>query len=150
MAETVSFRQPSWPERLLNQLFGVLVGLGLSLSHNYLIQVRGRKSGRLYATPVNLLVIDDDKYVVAPRGNTGWVRNAKASGEIWLKKGRRREHFYVKEIGDEHKPLLLKAYLEQFHTTVQRYFPVPAGSDAAAFVAIAPRYPVFKLERAQG
>ena len=102
------------------------------------------------SSPVNLLWIDNDKYVVAPRGNAGWVRNAKASGEIWLKKGRRREHFYVKEIGDEHKPLLLKAYLEQFHTTVQRYFPVPAGSDAAAFVAIAPRYPVFKLERAQG
>src|SRR5271167_3947236 len=50
-----AFRQPSPIERLFNRIFGVLVGLGLGPRHNYLLQIRGRKSGKLYSTPINLL-----------------------------------------------------------------------------------------------
>jgi len=50
-----------------------------------LLQVRGRKSGRVYSTPVNLLQVASKSYLIAPRGNTQWVRNAEASGEILLK-----------------------------------------------------------------
>jgi hypothetical protein len=39
----------------------------------------------------------------------------------------------------------LKAYLDRFKLTVQRYFPVPAGSDPKAFVEVAGQYPVFEL-----
>jgi deazaflavin-dependent oxidoreductase (nitroreductase family) len=147
MAETVpSFRQPGSLERLFNRLFGILVGLGFGLSHNYLLQVRGRKTGRMYSTPVNLLVVDGRKYLIAPRGNTQWVRNARSGGEVWLKKGPRRDRFRVREVRDAEKPRLLKLYLEQFRTTVQRYFSVPAGSDAEAFAAVISLYPVFELE----
>ena len=141
-----SFKQPSAVERAFNYLFGVFVGLGLGLAHNYLLQVRGRKSGRIYSTPVNLLIVNGRKYLIAPRGETQWVRNARSTGEIWLKKGRRRGHFRLREIPDEEKPHLLKLYLDQFRPTVQRYFPVPAGSGPEAFSAIAAQYPVFELE----
>jgi hypothetical protein len=50
-----SFNQPATFARALNKLFGFFVGLGFSLPHNYLLQVRGRKSGRVYATPVDVL-----------------------------------------------------------------------------------------------
>jgi deazaflavin-dependent oxidoreductase (nitroreductase family) len=147
MSEAIpSFRQPGILERVLNRLFGVLVGFGFGLSHNYLLQVQGRKTGRLYSTPVNLLVVDGRSYLVAPRGNTQWVRNAKSSGEIWLRKGKRRERFRVREVPDAEKPRLLKLYLEQFRTTVQRYFSVPAGADVEMFSAITALYPVFALE----
>ena len=46
---------------------------------------------------------------------------------------------------DAEKPPLLKAYLDRFKTTVQRYFPVPAGSDVQAFANIVANYPVFEL-----
>jgi deazaflavin-dependent oxidoreductase (nitroreductase family) len=118
----------------------------LGLSHNFLLQVRGRKSGRIYSTPVNVLVVNGRKYLVAPRGETQWVRNARSTGEVWLKKGRRRYQFRLRTIPDEQKPQLLKSYLDRFRTTVQRYFPVPAGSAAEAFSAIASQYPVFELE----
>ena len=129
---------------MFNRLFGVLVGLGFGLSHNYLLQVRGRKSGRLYSTPVNLLIVDDRKYLIAPRGNTQWVRNARSAGEVWLKKGRRQDRFRVREVRNAEKPRLLKLYLEQFRTTVQRYFSVPAGSDPEAFFAGLSLHPVFE------
>ena len=76
-------------ERAFNRLFGFLVGLGFGLKHNYLLQVRGRKSGKLYSTPIDLLEIGGKRFLVAPRGRTQWVRNAEAAGEVTLKKGGR-------------------------------------------------------------
>ena len=139
------FNQPNAIERLFNRLFGFLVGWGLGLPHNFLLQVRGRKSGQLYSTPVNVLDRAGKRFLVAPRGYTQWVRNAAASGTVSLKKGRRSEVFLLRVVSDEDKPEILKAYLDSFTRTVQRYFPVPAGSPAEAFRPLADRYPVFEL-----
>jgi len=141
--ETPYFDQPSAFERLFTKLFGVLVGLGLP--HNHLLQVRGRKTGRLYSTPVDVLTRDGRRFLVAGRGSTQWVRNALAAGGVSLKKGRRSEAFELRVIPDEEKPEILKAYLDRFALTVQRYFPVPAGSPVDAFRPLADRYPVFEL-----
>ncbi len=140
-----AFRQPTAGERFFNRVFGLLVGLGLGLPHNYLLQVRGRKSGKLYSTPIDLLELNGKRFLVAPRGRTQWVRNAEAAGEVKLKKGRARLHYRLQAIPDAGKPDLLKAYLDNFKTTVQRYFPVPAGSPPQAFAEVAGNYPVFEL-----
>ncbi len=132
-------------ERAFNRFFGFLVGLGFGLKHNYLLQVRGRKSGRLFSTPIDLLEIGGKRFLVAPRGRTQWVRNAEAAGEITLKKGRSRQVYRLRPVADAEKPELLKAYLDSFKTTVQRYFTVPAGSTTDRFASIAANYPVFEL-----
>ena len=80
-----SFRAPSAVERVFNRVFGSLVGLGLGFSYNYLLQVRGRKSGKIYSTPIDLLELGGKRFLVAPRGRTQWVRNAEAAGEVTLK-----------------------------------------------------------------
>ena len=139
------FRQPTAMERAFNRLFGFLVGLGFGLKHNYLLQVRGRKSGRLCSTPIDLLEIGGKRFLVAPRGRTQWVRNAEAAGEVTLKKGRSRQSYRLQPVADPEKPELLKAYLDSFKTTVQRYFPVPAGSAVQVFASLAANYPVFEL-----
>jgi deazaflavin-dependent oxidoreductase (nitroreductase family) len=126
-------------------VFGFLVGLGLGLRHNYLLQVTGRRTGRLYSTPVNILDLEGHRFLVAPRGETQWVRNARSSGRVWLKRGRSRQSYRVLEMADADKPRLLKTYLDRFRLTVQRYFTVPAGSPAEAFSDLASRYPVFEL-----
>jgi deazaflavin-dependent oxidoreductase (nitroreductase family) len=139
------FRAPSAGERLFNRLFGFLVGLGIGLRHNYLLQVRGRKTGKLYATPIDLLGFRGKKYLVAPRGRTQWVRNAEAAGEVTLKKGSHRQRYRLRPLSDTDKPEILKAYLDSFKTEVQRYFPVPAGSPASSFAEVASVYPAFEL-----
>jgi deazaflavin-dependent oxidoreductase (nitroreductase family) len=144
-ASTPIFQPPSAMERAFNRLFGFLVGLGFGLKHNYLLQVRGRKSGRLYSTPIDLLETGGKRFLVAPRGRTQWVRNAEAAGEITLKKGSSRQIYRLRPVTDPEKPQLLKAYLDSFKTTVQRYFPVPAGSAAERFAGLAANYPVFEL-----
>src|SRR6476659_6236502 len=140
-----SFRQPTAIERAFNKTFGFLVGLGLGFSYNYLLQVRGRKSGKIYSTPIDLLQIDGKRFLVAPRGRAQWVRNAEAAGEGTLKKGSQRNKFGLRTLSDQEKPAILKAYLDQFKREVQGYFPVPAGSPLEAFRDLVQSYPAFEL-----
>ena len=144
-ARQPEFLQPTAIEKLFNRVFGFFVGLGIGMKHNYLLQVRGRKSGKLYSTPIDLLEFRGKRYLVAPRGRTQWVRNAEAAGEVTLKRGSSRQVYRLRTIADNDKPELLKAYLDNFKTEVQRYFPVKAGSEAQAFAGIARSYPVFEL-----
>ena len=139
------FQQPSSVEKMFNRVFGFLVGLGLGFSYNYLLQVRGRKSGKLYSTPIDLLERDGKRFLVAPRGRTQWVRNAEAAGEVTLKKGRFQGRFQLRTLSGPEKLHILKAYLDSFRREVQRYFPVAAGSGAESFSDIAESYPAFEL-----
>jgi deazaflavin-dependent oxidoreductase (nitroreductase family) len=140
-----TFEAPSLVERLFNRAVGTLVGLGVGVSDGYLVEVRGRRSGRVYTTPVYILPHRGRRFLVAPRGETQWVRNARAAGEVALTRGGRREVCRLRAVADADKGELLKAYLDRFRRSVQRFFPVPAGSAAAALAPLAGRYPVFEL-----
>jgi len=140
-----AFREPTAVEKILNRVFGFLVGLGLGFAHNYLLEVRGRKTGKLFSTPVNLLELRGKRFLVAPRGRTQWVRNAEASGEITLRKRSARQKFRLRPLPDAEKPEILKAYLDTFKREVQTYFPVPAGSPPEAFASLLNNYPAFEL-----
>jgi deazaflavin-dependent oxidoreductase (nitroreductase family) len=140
-----AFRAPSAIERMFNRTYGLVVGLGLGFSYAYLLQVRGRKSGKIHSTPIDLLELNGKRYLVAPRGRTQWVRNAEAAGEVTLKKGRIEQPFRLRPLADSEKPEVLKAYLDRFQREVQRYFPVPAGSPAEAFRDLLQDYPGFEL-----
>lgn len=145
MSTLPAFRPPTAVERVFNRVFGFLVGIGLGFSHNYLLQVKGRKSGKIYSTPIDLLELDGRHFLVAPRGRTQWVRNAEAAGEVTLKKGSARRRFRLRPIPDNDKPPILKAYLDSFKKEVQRYFPVAAGSPVESFRELAESYPAFEL-----
>jgi deazaflavin-dependent oxidoreductase (nitroreductase family) len=143
-----SFLKPSAAEAFFNRAFGFLVGLGIGPDYMRLLQVRGRKTGRIYSTPVNLVGFGGKAILVAPRGRTQWVRNAETAGEITLKKGSARNKYRLRAIPDSDKPEILKLYLDKYRSAVQRYFPVPAGSPAERFRGIAANYPVFELSPA--
>jgi deazaflavin-dependent oxidoreductase (nitroreductase family) len=147
-AKMPEFRAPTAAEAFFNRAFGFLVGVGIGPKYVYLLQVRGRKTGRIYSSPVNLIEMGGKRYLVAPRGRTQWVRNAEVAGEITLKKGSTRQNYRLRAIPDSDKPEMLKLYLESFVGAVQRYFPIPAGSPVEAFRELAGNYPVFELVRA--
>ncbi len=132
-------------EHLFNQLYGFLVRIGLGFGYNYLLQTRGRKSGRIYSTPVNVLELNQRRFLVASRGETGWVRNARAAGEVTLVKGSRRETCKVSELPVAERPPILKEFLERYSTTVQRFYPMRADSPLEAFREVAVKQPVFEL-----
>ena len=141
--------QPSPLDRIVNRVFAFLVKIGVGLAHNFLLEVQGRKSGRIYSTPVNVLTYKHKRYLVAPRGDTQWVRNVVVREKATLVKGAKREDVHLQPIADAAKPELLKTYLDRYKLTVQRYFPIPAGSPLKTFEPLAGRYPVFEISSAE-
>ena len=138
-------QKPSAVAGLFNRVFGFLVGLGIGPAYMRLLQVRGRKTGRVYSSPVNLLQFRGKPYLVAPRGRTQWVRNAEVTGEIVLKRGSAERKYRLRPVPDADKPEILKLYLDSYRSAVQRFFPVRAGSPAESFRPVASSYPVFEL-----
>lgn len=132
--------------KLLNGLVASLTKAGVSLWGSRVLAVRGRKSGEWRTTPVNLLTHEGERYLVAPRGHTQWVRNLRAAGTGELRVGRRTEAFSATELPDADKPEVLRAYLRRWKWEVG-YFFEGIGPDAPAedLLRVAPGYPVFRV-----
>jgi deazaflavin-dependent oxidoreductase (nitroreductase family) len=145
--EGTRYLAPGTGTMILNRAFGTLTKLGISVLGSRVLYVRGRKSGELRSTPVNLLTIDGTKYLVAPRGQAQWVRNLRVAGTGQLRVGRRTEVFTPTELADEVKPAILRAYLKRWKFEVGVFFD---GIDNKAsdedLLRIAPGYPVFKID----
>jgi deazaflavin-dependent oxidoreductase (nitroreductase family) len=141
------FQEPGWfTKNVFNRFVALLSRLGISMAGSRVLEVRGRKSGELRRTPVNLMPFEGERYLVAPRGHTQWVRNLRASGEGRLLIGRRTEEFSAGELADDEKPALLRAYLKRWKWEVGQFFG-GVGPDApdSELRRIAPDHPVFRL-----
>ena len=116
-----------------------------------MLAVKGRRSGRLHSTPVSVISIEEQRWLVAPYGPRNWVKNARVARQVTLQRGRRKEVVAVRE---EHDPLqcgpVLKRYLNQEPIT-RPFFDAKPGSPLEEFAAEAHRHPVFRLlEGARG
>jgi deazaflavin-dependent oxidoreductase (nitroreductase family) len=142
------FQRPGWfTSRIFNPIVAVLTRLGLGVAGSRVLEVPGRTSGLQRRTPVNLLELDGERFLVAPRGDTQWSRNLRACGRGRLLLGRRAEPFAAVELGDDEKAPVLRAYLRRWKWEVGVFFDgVSADSSPAELDAIAPRHPVFRIE----
>ena len=129
----------------MNKSIGVLARLGIGPAYIHLLEVQGRRTGKMYTTPVNLLELNGHSYLVGGRGHTGWSKNVLAAGVVTLRRGRRSQRFRALPVTDGRKPEILRAYLQEYRGTVQRFFSVPADSPIDAFAAIVNMHPVFEL-----
>jgi deazaflavin-dependent oxidoreductase (nitroreductase family) len=141
------FQEPGWfTKNVFNRLVAVGTRMGISLAGSRVLEVKGRKSGEWRRTPVNLLVVDGRRYLVAPRGHTQWVRNMRVSGGGRLVLGRGSEEFSATELTDDEKPALLRAYLEKWKWEVGAFFDgVGPDSGDDELRRIAPDHPVFRI-----
>jgi len=142
-------RRPGWfTAHVFNPMVAALTGRGVSLLGSRVLEVRGRSSGQPRRTPVNLLELEGERYLVAPRGETQWARNLRASGEGRLLAGRRSESFTAVELGDEQKPPVLRAYLKRWRFEVGAFFDgVGPDSSEQRLRDAAPKHPVFRILR---
>ncbi|RAY13335.1 nitroreductase [Actinomadura craniellae] len=131
-----------WLGRMSNGLVAWLTLRGVSLWGSRVLYVRGRTSGKWRSTPVNPLTLEGERYLVAPRGHTQWVRNIRVAGGGELRIGRRVESFTVTELPDAEKP----AYLKKWKFEVGAFFDgVDHTSPDERLLEIAPGYPVFRV-----
>jgi hypothetical protein len=145
MSEKPIFLKANPVERAFGRVLVFLVWIGLIRGHFYVLEVRGRKSGRIISLTVDPVEIEGRRYLVCARGNSNWVRNARVAGEVALARAMHRRRYSVHELPPDMRPPVLKAYLDRFAGEVQRFFPVPKGSAVESFFDLAPRYPVFEL-----
>jgi deazaflavin-dependent oxidoreductase (nitroreductase family) len=148
MMTDTRYVQPGRATKLFNAIVALCTRLGITVWGSRQLYVRGRSSGELRQTPVNLLTFEGQQYLVAPRGVTQWVRNIRVAGEGELRLGRRTEKFRPVELKDEQKPAVLRAYLKRWKMEIGVFFD-GVGPDATdeQLLAIAAGYPVFRVER---
>jgi len=141
------YRRPGWfTTHVFNPLVAALTRAGLDVWGARELQVRGRTSGEWRRTPLNVLTVDDERYLVAPRGVTQWVRNLRVARHGELRLGRRRESFQAVELTDAEKPAILRAYLKRWKAEVGVFFGgVSADSSDDELRRIAPDHPVFRI-----
>ena len=142
------YQQADWFTRnVFNPLVAGLTKAGISVWGSRLLEVRGRKSGEPHRTPVNVLTFEGNRYLVAPRGHTQWLRNLRAAGEGDLLLGRKREHFRATEVDDADKEPILRAYVRRWKWEGGQFFDgVNLHSPPGEFLRIAPDHPVFRID----
>ncbi|MEU4840029.1 nitroreductase/quinone reductase family protein [Nocardia testacea] len=151
MTTATRYLAPTGFDPIFNRLANLLPKLGISVAGSRLLAVRGRKSGEWRTTMVNLMTAaDGQRYLVAPRGHTQWVRNLRVAGTGELRLGRRTEVFSAVEVADADKVPLLRLYLERWGWEVGRFFEgITKDATDAELAGIAPGFPVFRIDSAK-
>lgn len=139
--------QPGWfTMHIFNRLVAALTRVGISVWGSRELRVRGRTTGEWRRTPVNLLTVDGQQYLVAPRGETQWVRNLRVAHHGELRVGRRLDPFQAAELTGDEKTPILRAYLKRWKAEVGVFFDgVSADSPDDELRRIAPDHPVFRI-----
>jgi len=141
--------EPNWFTRnVFNRIVVSLTQMGISVYGSRVLAVKGRKSGAWHTVPVNLLERHGERYLVAPRGVTQWVRNVRAGSAVELRLGGHSEPVMLVEIPDDDplKAEQLRAYLRKWAFEVGVFFDgVDANATADDLRRIAPNHPVFRV-----
>jgi len=130
--------------RFVNRVMIRLNRWGIAAPNSYVLTVHGRKTGKTYAAPVLLVEDNGQRWLVSPYGEVSWVRNARAAGEVTLSRQGRSETLKIREATPQESAPILKHYITR-ESIVRPYFDVQPDSPLEAFVAEAPRHPVFRL-----
>jgi F420H(2)-dependent quinone reductase len=141
------FKPGFFTARVFNPILKVLAGrLGVNFRGAQVLSVQGRKSGEWRSIPVNPLTLGGQRYLVAARGETEWVRNIRVSRTARLTFGGKTETVRVEEVVDRDKAPILRAYLQIWALEVGRFFRgVGADAPDAELARIAPHHPVFRI-----
>jgi len=141
MAKTYRFNVGA---RLINFVFRSMTRLGLGAAYRHILTVPGRKTGRIYSTPVDVIDVAGDSWLVAGYGPASWVRNARAAGEVRLSRGGRSEKFRVVEADAQTAIPVLRDYIDKIKVT-RPYFDAGPESPDDAIAAELKRHAVFRL-----
>ena len=143
---TTRYDEPDLVARATNAVFRWLAEAGVSIAGTRALRVRGRTTGKLRGVVVNLMTVDGRDYVVSPRGNTQWVRNARAAGEVEMGPRWRGRTVRISEVADDAKLDLLKRYVDRWYWEVKGHVGglTPQSTDEQ-IRAVAPSIPIVEL-----
>ncbi len=130
--------------RVGNVLMGAAARSGFGPGHLYILTTRGRKTGKPHSHPVQLVIEGDQKWLVAPYGVVDWVKNARATGRVHLRRGRKARDYAIEEVDAANAGRVLKKYVK-IAPVVLPYLEAGLASSEEEFAREAPTHPVFRL-----
>ena len=139
------YHKPSGFVKLMNAFIGRVASIGLIPGDTAMLQVKGRRSGQTRSTAVTWVEDEGQRYLVAPRGTTEWVRNVRAAGGQAAIRRRKREEVRLEEIPQEQRAPIIKDYLKKTAMVTKREFGLDPDAPIAEFEKIAERHPVFRI-----
>jgi deazaflavin-dependent oxidoreductase (nitroreductase family) len=131
--------------RTINFLVRTGLRLGIGERNTRMLTVAGRKSGKPMSTPVTMVVEGEAEWIVAPYGERQWVKNLRASGTATLSRGRSKRTIRVREVSHDESVPVMRAYVKRVPVT-RKYWEVEPDSPEEAYLAVAPKHPVFAIE----
>ncbi len=131
-------------QRIANSVFRTMTRLGIGAHYRQILTARGRKTGALRSTPVDVMDLAGSQWLVAPYGTSNWVRNVRASGEVFLTRRRHTERFRAEEVTGSAAVPALRTYISKVRVT-RPYFDATAESSEEELLAEVPEHPVFRL-----
>ena len=131
-------------QRAANAVFGTMTRLGIGAGYRRILTVRGRKTGQLRSTPVDVVDIAGHEWLVAPYGVSNWVRNVRAAGEVSLTRRQHTERYRAEEVTGVGAVPVLRTYIGKVRVT-RPYFDATAGSSEEELLAEVTSHPVFRL-----
>ncbi|AQA06732.1 nitroreductase family deazaflavin-dependent oxidoreductase [Mycobacterium sp. MS1601] len=143
---TIRYDEPNAVARTANTVIRWLAEVGISLAGTQVLRVRGRKTGTVRSVVINLMTVDGVDYLVSPRGNTQWARNARAAGQVSLGPRWRSRMVELSEVADADKPPLLQHYLDHWFWEVKTHIGgLTPDSTQEEMRSVAPSIPVFAI-----
>jgi len=130
--------------RVANGVFSMMTRRGRGASYRYMLTVEGRKSGAARSTPVDVMEVDGQRWLVAPYGEVNWVKNARASGQLELARGGTSSRWKAEEVRGLEAVPAIRRYITSLPVTAA-YWEVDADSPDEAISAASERHPVFRL-----
>jgi deazaflavin-dependent oxidoreductase (nitroreductase family) len=127
-------RPPRWLA-LVNPVNRFFLARGLGPGPQRLLTVTGRRSGQPRTTPVAVVEVAGQRYLVAGFEVSDWVHNARAAGRGTLRRGRTIEAVRLRELPVAARAPILAAFVKQ----------VPGGR---TFLTVAPNAPTSDFEDA--
>lgn len=140
------YQRPGALIKLSNRLTGVFASMGLGPAKMFVLEARGRKSGQPRLAVVNWIGVDGQRYLVAPRGNTEWVRNVRAAGGEGTIKRRGRQRVRLEDVPVEQRAPIIQAYLKENAMVTKAHFGIDPEAPIEEFQRIAADHPVFRIE----
>ena len=136
--------------RRLSRLWARVFGLGLMPRRWVTLEVAGRRSGRPTRFPLGMADWNGQWYLVPMLGEgCNWVKNVRAAGGLATLRRRHAVPVRLVELPVSERAPVIRRYLQKVPGG-RPHIPVDRHAPAADFEAIAPRYPVFRVDSRPG
>lgn len=138
-------RRAHWLARRINGATARVAAAEHGPSQLYMLEVRGRRSGKMIRFPLVAAECDGARYLVSMLGdNTNWVRNLRAAnGRAILTRGR-REAVQLDEVDSGERGEILRRYLA-CSPGAQSHIDISLTASAEDFRQLASHYPIFRV-----